>query len=773
MSQTPSGPTAGASDTAAAGSAAFAKLHPGVQKQLWRMGWTHLRPLQVDAIGAILESSDHVILSAATAAGKTEAAFLPILSLLADEPTGSVRALYVGPLKALINDQFRRIEELCVYLDIPVYRWHGDVPASHKAALVKHPAGVLLITPESLESLFVNRSQHLVNLFGGLRFVVVDEVHTFLDNERGLHLRSLLSRVRSITTESSDKHQSYRVAGLSATIGDFTVAQQFIDPDQPAAVRLLTEHAPKEIKYRIYGYRFPAVPGVVDDGSPEQAAVIAQMRDSPEGFPVADPVSEERRGVAGDIVQHCVGNANLVFANSKADVEEFADLAKQVAGEQRLDMEILVHHGSLSAEIREGAEATMKSGRPATTFCSATLELGIDIGSVKSVGQIGPAWSVSSMKQRLGRSGRHEGEPSIMRVYIECQEPDAKDGLFDRLHLGLVQGVALTELMLEHWVEPPRAPLYDLSTLTQQIISVICETGGLPAQALYDRLCRRGVFREIEPILFETLLRNLGARDIVEQTASGELILGLRGEKVRQSKSFYAVFQTPEEFSIFYEEQLLGTLEVLPRAEDHLLFAGRRWKVIEVNTDRREVRVVPAKGLRRPRFSGAGGEVNPMVRQKMKAVLADTKRYSYLDEEAASLLEDARAEGRRASLYDQTFIPLGPQRSAFMTWTGSRIQETLMAILSYQGVTGIDRGIALEFRTDAEGARSLLTQALRAKADHVEVARFLPFRQRRRYDWLFIDELLDISNALGYLDLKGAMGVLASAAQGGTPSVQT
>jgi ATP-dependent Lhr-like helicase len=411
----------------------------------------------------------------------------------------------------------------------------------------------------------------------------------------------------------------------------------------------------------------------------------------------------------------------------------------------------------------------MKSGRPATTFCSATLELGIDIGSVRMVGQIGPAWSVSSMKQRLGRSGRHEGEPSIMRGYIECQEPSPEDGLFDRLHLGLVQAVALTELMLEHWLEPPRAPAYDLSTLTQQVMSVVCETGGLPPKSLYERLCRKGPFREFEPMRFEQLLRNLGARDVVNQMPEGDLILGLRGERLRQSRSFYAVFQTPEDYAVLHGDQLLGTLEILPRKDDHLLFAGKRWKVVEVDAERRQVHVVPARGLKRPKFTGTGGEVHPRIREKMKQVLADANRYKYLDDVAASLLEDARQETRRTGICDRPFINLGPQRTAFMTWTGTRIQETLQAFLKHRGISCADRWIALEFRADIDGTRRLLADAAKARCESVQVAGLLPTRERRRYDWLFTDELLDISNALGYLDLEGAAAVLASAAKGQGP----
>ena len=203
---------------------AFYLLHPAIQRQLWDMKWTHLRPLQVEAIRAILSGRDHLILSAATASGKTEAAFLPVISKIADEPKGCIQALYVGPLKALINDQFGRIRDLCGHVEVPVHHWHGDVSATDKKRLIEHPGGVLLITPESLESLFVNRAPYLQKLFGRLKFVVIDELHSFLGNERGLHLRSLLCRLRLVQQAG----EIFRLIGLSATIGDLSVAQRYI-----------------------------------------------------------------------------------------------------------------------------------------------------------------------------------------------------------------------------------------------------------------------------------------------------------------------------------------------------------------------------------------------------------------------------------------------------------------------------------------------------------------------------------------------------------------
>ena len=108
-------------------STAFGRLHPKIQEAVWDQRWNELRPLQTETIRAVLDTTDHLVLSAATASGKTEAVFLPVLSILAAEPEPSVQALYISPLKALINDQFRRLVDLCAHAEIPFHRWHGTM----------------------------------------------------------------------------------------------------------------------------------------------------------------------------------------------------------------------------------------------------------------------------------------------------------------------------------------------------------------------------------------------------------------------------------------------------------------------------------------------------------------------------------------------------------------------------------------------------------------------------------------------------------------------
>ena len=438
---------------------AFDRLHSSLQEALYRMRWTKLRQIQVEAIHEVFDGTGDLIIAARTAAGKTEAAFLPILSHILGEPSSGVRAIYVGPLKALINDQFSRLEELCQEAEIPVHKWHGDVSSSAKRRLLENPSGILLITPESIESLFVNHPHRLTEVFPHLAFIVIDELHSFIGTERGAHLRSLISRL------AIKSREPVRRAGLSATFGaEIEGVRRWLRPSNPEAVHVIEDPEKKSIQLRILGYLQPSRPKKPGAGDGENDD--------------ATPLGGE---LEKDVFEAFHGKTALIFANAKSYIEAMADYARRESERRGLADLFRVHHGSLSKGEREETEEALKSEKPTATFCSSTLEMGIDVGNVKLVGQIGSPWSVSSLTQRLGRSGRKDGESSVIRIYIEEDEPDQNTSLFDRLFPELLQATAMTELLLEKWCEPPEIDRRHLSTLIQQVLSVITEQGGTAA----------------------------------------------------------------------------------------------------------------------------------------------------------------------------------------------------------------------------------------------------------------------------------------------------
>jgi len=742
---------------------AFALLATEVQRQLYRMKWTSLRPIQVDAIHAYLQTDSNLLITADTAGGKTEAAFLPVLSSISVEPTGSIRALYVGPLKALINDQFSRLEELCTYLEMPVYRWHGDVPASQKKALVREPGGVLLITPESLESILINRTSALHRLFAGLRALVIDEVHAFLENERGLHLASLISRVRRYRAR---EEPPFRVIGLSATVGDVSIARHYLAPGAADEIKVISDDsAGKAIQFRLHGYLKQAKTESAESDAGDPEGSEADGDTDPETAQDAAQIAAMST-IAEDLVEHCRMHSNLIFANAKGDIEIYADLANEKCRKSGLPETFLVHHGSLSKELREDTEEIMKSGRPMTTICSSTLEMGIDIGSVRLIGQIGAPWSVASLKQRMGRSGRKDNEPRRLRVYVISDSASQDRDLVSQLPLDLLQATAACELMLQKWIEPPEPARLDLSTLTHQIISTIAEVGAIEAGPLFERLCRDGPFTGFSTPMFARLLRQLAGQDVLEQGPDGKLILGLVGEQIRTRYDFYAAFATSAEFSIVDGSRVLGTLplDTLPKVGENIVFAARRWQVVDIDAGRLVLYVKPARRRKRPRFTGSGGDIHARIREEMRLLLVSPADPVYLDSIALESLHAARTVASDRDLARRHVLPLEKHRSLWLTWAGTTTQRTLLALLASMGIEAMDREIAIECRLPDESLRTRLRASVEIELNPLRLAHHVVPKQFRKFDHLFDEALLDESIALDRLDCGSALQLLRETA---------
>ena len=724
---------------------AFKRLNPLIQEELYRMKWADLRPIQVEAIHAILGGNAHLIISANTAGGKTEAAFLPILSDIIEDHSSSVRALYVGPLRALINDQFRRLEELCERAEIPVHKWHGDVGQSKKHKVLKSPGGVLLITPESIESLFINHPDKLDILFSHLTYIVIDEMHAFLGTERGAQLRSLLARLVQRT------NQDVRIIALSATLGDLSSAKQWIDRRNPGNVALIISDDDKTIKYIIKGYRrLKNGKDCKEDSIDNDVESIA--------------TSDDFRLVK-DLINTFTGKTALIFANSKQQLELYADLTRRLLSQARRPNPFRIHHGSLSKAEREDTEEALRSAYPTATFCSSTLELGIDVGNVSEIGQIGAPWSVSSLKQRLGRSGRRDGEPSILWLYVVEDAVTEKSRPIDHLFPQLLRSIAMTELMLEHWCEPNGIENWHLSTLVQQVMSVIAEAGGASALTLYERLISRGSFENVGKDIFIRTLRSMSANDLIEQSAEGTIILGLKGEKIVRNYEFYSAFMTEKKLRVLNRGHLIGTVSALPTtgADGFLILAGRRWKVLDFNLDRKEIMVEPSRGGRLPFFAGSSEpDLHPRIHKKMHEVLSDNKIpiVDYLDLEAKEMLQEARTFARESDILQSKFFRNGND-TLWFTWVGSRVNRTLFGLGLYNKLHLSDDGIAITFeKMDEKEIQAYYSQFLIEHPDPIEIAQSFPIKAVEKYDYYLTDELLCEAFARNYLDLPGALNTI-------------
>lgn len=742
-------------------SSSFHLLDERIQRFIWAEGWESLRDAQEAAIPLIVKADRDVIVAAATAAGKTEAAFLPALThLLQSDPPGLIA--YISPLKALINDQFGRLDRLCEQLEVPVWPWHGDISATTKTRFLSKRAGVLLITPESLEALLCNRGTSIGAVFERLTFFVVDELHAFIGAERGKQLQSLMHRIERVIGRTVPR------IGLSATLGDMSLAADFLRPGKGPEVAMVESKASgNELKILVKGYEEPLVvePGLM--ASPGFDADVDdtvgnEQSDAPEVEEALEPVTPAL--IAAHLFKGLRGSNNLIFPNSRREVERYTHLLNKMCEDQHVPNEFWPHHGSLSKEIRSETEAALKQKeRPASAICTNTLELGIDIGAVKSVAQIGPPPSVASLRQRLGRSGRRKGEPAILRGYCVEDALGGKASLDTELRLGTVQMAAMISLLLEGWFEPPMARGAHLSTLVQQMLSFIAQNGGATIGQLYGLLCGQETpFTGVSKDEFVELVRHLGQKELLVQDSSGTLLHGRVGEKFVNHYTFYAAFAGDEEFRIVNGGRTLGTLPVSQALSigQRILFAGKTWRVEDIDEPQKTIFVVRAGGGTPPLFSGGAGRTHTRVRQRMRELLETTDAPPYLDEVARRFLSEARANYAARGLGNAILVDQGSE-TLLLTWLGDAANEALACLLQRRGFKASAAGPGVEVMKGQHTAEDILDTLADAAVDESPPLDVLladvKNLQREKWDWALPDRLLRRAYASLYLNLDEAL----------------
>lgn len=730
---------------------AFDRYAPFVQEYIYQNHWENLRSIQVAAADAIFNTDENVLLTASTASGKTEAAFFPIITLFSEDMPSSVGCIYIGPLKALINDQFSRLNDLCAEADIPVWHWHGDVAQSHKAKLMKHPSGILQITPESLEALLLHKHAAIAKLFGDLRFVVIDEVHSLLRGDRGGQTLCLIERLSRIAGVNP------RRIGLSATIGDPEGTGEFLSLGTGRKT-VIPKIDAKGSKWRLSMEHF-----YVKD------AQAAEDKQIPDALPVLEEKTDEAPANAdpgiGYIFEHTRGKKCLVFVNSREECEMVTTTLRHYCELNHEPDRFLVHHGNLSASYRETAEGIMKDdSQYMTTVTTATLELGIDIGRLERAFQIDAPWTVSSFLQRMGRTGRRELPPEMWFVIRE-DEPEVRAMLPTTIPWKLLQGIALVQLYLEErWVEPPRLDRLPFSLLYHQTMSTLASCGELSPRALADRVLRLHYFHRITQEDYRVLLRHLIATDHIQQTEQGGLIVGLAGERVINSFKFYGVFQESEEYTVRSESQELGTVVSPPPVGEKLAIAGHVWQVLDVDHKRRLIYCRQVKGSVPAYFGQCPGDLHTKILTRMRRVLQEDRQYPYLMKNAVARLEQARFTAAHSGAADKTLINLGGNMWCLLPWVGTYTFLTMERFLKIKcadrlGLRNLDsaRPFFIQFTMKADEATffRVLAEEIRKPIDPMELVYPKELPLFDKYDEYLPEELVKKGFALGVLDVDG------------------
>ena len=730
---------------------AFDRYAPFVQEYIYRNHWENLRSIQVAAADAIFNTDENVLLTASTASGKTEAAFFPIITLFSEDMPSSVGCIYIGPLKALINDQFSRLNDLCAEADIPVWHWHGDVAQSHKAKLMRHPSGILQITPESLEALLLHKHAAIAKLFGDLRFVVIDEVHSLLRGDRGGQTLCLIERLSRIAGVNP------RRIGLSATIGDPEGTGEFLSLGTGRKT-IIPKIDAKGSKWRLSMEHF-----YVKD------AQAAEDKQIPDALPVLEEKTDDAPANAdpgiGYIFEHTRGKKCLVFVNSREECEMVTTTLRHYCELNHEPDRFLVHHGNLSASYRETAEGIMKDdSQYMTTVTTATLELGIDIGRLERAFQIDAPWTVSSFLQRMGRTGRRELPPEMWFVIRE-DEPEVRAMLPTTIPWKLLQGIALVQLYLEErWVEPPRLDRLPFSLLYHQTMSTLASCGELSPRALADRVLRLHYFHRITQEDYRVLLRHLIATDHIQQTEQGGLIVGLAGERVINSFKFYGVFQESEEYTVRSESQELGTVVSPPPVGEKLAIAGHVWQVLDVDHKRRLIYCQQVKGSVPAYFGQCPGDLHTKILTRMRRVLQEDRQYPYLMKNAVARLEQARFTAAHSGAAEKTLINLGGNMWCLLPWVGTYTFLTMERFLKIKcadrlGLRNLDSArpffIQFTMKADEETFFRVLAEEIRKPIDPMELVYPKELPLFDKYDEYLPEELVKKGFAFGVLDVDG------------------
>ena len=701
-----------------AGQDPFAALDERLRRWVYEQGWRELREIQLACAGP-LGRGETTLVAAPTASGKTEAVFLPLLDQLAKEDKrrrhggeseiAGARILYISPLKALINDQGVRLEELAGRVEIAVTRSHGDVSGS----ATRDPVGVWLATPETLESLVTRRGGEVAQLCANLVWVVVDEVHAFVGTARGAQLASVLARLEFYLGRTLSR------VGLSATLGDVEGAQAWMCPRDPDSVVSVS---------------------VGEDAQRVAAKVVTLANEEALVASVAEAIKTGH---------------SLVFANQPAKVESYSQALRAAAR----GVHVLGHHGRLGKTEREEAEEKIKEGRGAVAVvATSTLELGIDVGELDRVIQMVPEASVSALAQRAGRSGRRGQRGELIYYAVEDEESPLVE-----LSLATTFALAQVNAWRDGWVEAP-SRVGSRSTLIHQVMAILSERHGTSAGALWRQISKAGVFDDVSAAEFAEILRSMGNERLIEEAARG-LVLGELGEREAGHYSFYAVFGGGREWRVVNGAETKGIVNGSYEIGQRFVLAGRGWEVREIDASAGVLLVSAAASGEEAVFGGGEiGEVAHAVRTRQWDLYISKVVPLHASEGATAALEKGRAAFAEYEFATNIFGTIGGVCVA-LPFCGDRAAKGALRALGSQNVHGVLMDGALVFvESTPEEVSTAAKGALAGDGDFLGKA---SGTKMERYDWVLDGEALTSLNRQRLVDGEGSVAVLSRLARPG------
>lgn len=633
-------------------------IHPGFQKLIVEKGWKDLSPIQKDAIPIILNGGDCII-EAPTAGGKTEAVLFPVLSRIASKKKESIQILYLAPLRALLNDIELRADEYAKVCGLHCFKWHGDVSQKEKINEFRNPSQLLLTTPESLEAIFL-RKTGWHRFFADLEVIIIDEAHNFASGDRGSHLISLLARL-----ENSIPKNPQRIA-VTATIGNpEQMLKWLVGSDRKNGQLIHVD--PTIAKAKDFEILFFDEQNNVDD-HPETFASYRQFT---------------------TLYQLLPKKKSIVFGGSRTKTESLAAAINQknnVKGTKN-PVKVRTHHSAVSKYYREEAEnlikwgGSMESGLEAI-ISTSTLELGIDIGELDQVVQIGALSSSSAFLQRVGRTGRRTNKPQLFKGLCTSEDD-------------LILLAAVVSLGQKGNSEAIHFPTKAFHLLAHQLICLSLQNNGVYPNSAWELLSKVHCFSNIARDQFNELIGFMLEQKYIRDV-DGLLIVGEKGEKNFLGSNWrrlFAVFDSGPMYDVWDGKKHVGTLDsaFVEALEIPFLFVlgGIEWKALKVKAKSRDVLAKRTKAGVAPKWvTFSGFDVPCETAKEAGRILFGTEIPNYLNSEAQGGMISARNKLRRIRWSENKWVVFTSNNGKAEIWTfaGDRINRTLAKLLTHSGI---------------------------------------------------------------------------------------
>lgn len=697
----------------------FSRLAPFIQDYIYKNNWTDLREIQVASCDVIFNSDSNLLLTSSTASGKTEAAFLPILTDLYSNPSKSVGVLYISPLKALINDQFTRLNDLLEEANLSVTKWHGDSSQNRKNKMLINPNGIIQITPESLEALIMNKPKDVYTIFNDLRYIIIDEVHYFVGSERGIQLESCLTRLSRIINKIP------RRIGLSATLGDYKEVEKWLNS----------------------GTNRECITPIVASGKRIISLAI-------ESF-------DNKTDFYNSLYEASLNQKCIIFSNSRASVEENIATLKEIAKEKKTDDVYYTHHGSVNTSLRENTEDLMKNtDKKIVTGATLTLELGIDLGNLDRIIQTSTPLSVSSFVQRLGRTGRR-GNKAIMQFLFDKSECEKKEYFYENIDFDIIMCIAIIEIYIkEKWIEPMIIPRYPYEILYHQTLSYITSIQSISPKKLAEYMLTIDIFKNITKEDYKLLLNHLLKIGHLILTDEKELIIGSDIDKMVNNYKFFSVFQNKLEYIVYGDSKQIGTITESIKIGEKLKLAGRTWEVTSIDNEKFKIYTKLSSGTSSNTWkSDAETNIDFKIINKMYEILNSEDDYTYLRKNTKELLKNNREIFRKNKLNTKILFSCGDNKVIF-PWLGTKSLLTLSYILKSEGINNTIIkcfGILLGLKADnfiTEGTLKNIIDKIINDRFNINDIKLTDFEINKKYSEYIPGELKEKEFRYDYLDIE-------------------